>query len=76
LISKANNVWLHDGDGKAIDRSRNIFHAVSTRRERRVIVHLHPNFGKLNGDPDGLTTLRGTGDSSFGGSSPGTSGHN
>ena len=28
------------------------------------------------GDPDGPTTLSGTGDSSFGGSSPGTSGYN
>jgi hypothetical protein len=29
-----------------------------------------------NGNPDGPTTLSGTGDSSFGGSSPGTSGYN
>ena len=32
--------------------------------------------GNPNGNPDGPTTLSGTGDSSFGGSSPGTSGYN
>ena len=37
---------------------------------------LHPNYGNPNGNPDGPTTLSGTGDSSFGGSSPGTSGYN
>jgi hypothetical protein len=39
-------------------------------------VQLHPNYGNPNGNPDGPTTLSGTGDSSFGGSSPGTSGYN
>ncbi|WP_454624368.1 hypothetical protein [Bradyrhizobium cenepequi] len=39
-------------------------------------VVLHPNYGNPNGDPDGPTTLSGTGDSQFGGSSPGTSGYN
>jgi hypothetical protein len=39
-------------------------------------VQLHPNYGNSNGNPDGPTTLSGTGDSSFGGSSPGTSGYN
>jgi hypothetical protein len=37
---------------------------------------LHPNYGNPNGNPDGPTTLSGTGDSQFGGSSPGTSGYN
>jgi hypothetical protein len=37
---------------------------------------LHPNYGNPNGDPDGPTTLSGTGSSEFGGSSPGTSGYN
>ena len=37
---------------------------------------LHPNDGNPNGDPDGPTTLSGTGSSEFGGSSPGTSGYN
>jgi hypothetical protein len=27
------------------------------------IVHLHPNYGNPNGDPDGPTTLSGTGSS-------------
>ncbi len=40
------------------------------------MVQLHPNYGNPNGNPDGPTTLSGTGDSSFGGSSPGTSGYN
>jgi hypothetical protein len=40
------------------------------------MVHLHPNNGNPNGNPDGPTTLSGTGDSSFGGSLPGTSGRN
>jgi hypothetical protein len=35
-----------------------------------------PNDGNPNGDPDGPTTLSGTGSSEFGGSSPGTSGYN
>lgn len=39
-------------------------------------VVLHPNNGNPNGNPDGPTTLSGTGDSAFGGSSPGDSGHN
>jgi hypothetical protein len=37
---------------------------------------LHPNYGNPNGDPDGPTTLSGTGSSEFGGSSAGTSGYN
>jgi hypothetical protein len=45
---------------------------VRTDRDTIGMVHLHPNYG----DPDGPTTLSGTGDSSFGGSSPGTSGYN
>jgi hypothetical protein len=40
------------------------------------MVHLHPNYGNPNGNADGPTTLSGTGDSSFGGSSAGTSGYN
>ena len=39
-------------------------------------VVLHPNYGNPNGNPDGPTTLSGTGSSEFGGSSPGTSGYN
>ena len=39
-------------------------------------VGLHPNYGNPNGNPDGPTTLSGTGDSQFGGSSAGTSGYN
>jgi hypothetical protein len=37
---------------------------------------LRPNYGNPNGDPDGPTTLSGTGSSEFGGSSAGTSGYN
>ena len=40
------------------------------------MVQLHPNYGNPNGNPDGPTTLNGTGNSQFGGSSAGTSGHN
>jgi hypothetical protein len=39
-------------------------------------VRLQPNYGNPNGDPNGPTTLSGTGSSKFGGSSPGTSGRN
>ena len=37
---------------------------------------LHPNYGNPNGNADGPTTLSGTGDSQFGGTSAGTSGYN
>ena len=47
-----------------------------TARDTAGMIHLHPNNGNPNGNPDGPTTLSGTGDSSFGGSSPGTSGYN
>jgi hypothetical protein len=40
------------------------------------MVRLHPNYGNPNGNPDGPTTLSGTGNSQFGGSVAGTSGHN
>ncbi len=50
--------------------------AVTTDRAATGMVQLHPNDGNPNGNPDGPTTLSGTGDSSFGGSSPGTSGYN
>jgi hypothetical protein len=49
---------------------------VKTDRDAAATVQLHPNYGNPNGNPDGPTTLSGTGDSSFGGSSPGTSGYN
>jgi hypothetical protein len=47
-----------------------------THRDAEPSVVLHPNYGNPNGDPDGPTTLSGTGSSQFGGSSPGTSGYN
>jgi len=50
--------------------------AVRTDRDAVGMVHLHPNYGNPNGNPDGPTTLSGTGDSTFGGASPGTSGYN
>ena len=37
---------------------------------------LRPNYGNPNGNPDGPTTLSGTGSSEYGGSSAGTSGYN
>jgi hypothetical protein len=49
---------------------------VMTQRDAVGMVQLHPNHGNPNGNPDGPTTLSGTGDSSFGGASPGTSGYN
>jgi hypothetical protein len=45
-------------------------------RDAAPSVVLHPNYGNPNGNPDGPTTLSGTGSSSFGGSTPGTSGYN
>jgi len=39
-------------------------------------VQPHPNYGNPNCNPDGPTTWSGTGNSQYGGSSPGTSGHN
>jgi hypothetical protein len=45
---------------------------VRTDRDAAQTVQLHPNYG----NPDGPTTLSGTGDSQYGGSSPGTSGYN
>jgi hypothetical protein len=49
---------------------------MKTERDAVGTVQLHPNYGNPNGNPDGPTTLSGTGDSSFGGSSAGTSGYN
>jgi hypothetical protein len=49
---------------------------VSADRDAAPMVQLHPNYGNPNGNPDGPTTLSGTGDSSFGGSLAGTSGYN
>jgi hypothetical protein len=49
---------------------------VRTDRGDAEMVQLHPNYGNPNGNPDGPTTLSGTGDSTFGGSTPGTSGYN
>jgi hypothetical protein len=56
-------------------------HESSTRtypmyRDAAPPVVLHPNYGNPNGNPDGPTTLSGTGSSAFGGSSAGTSGYN
>jgi hypothetical protein len=55
-----------------------VHHRVAMRADRGPggMVQLHPNYGNPNGNPDGPTTLSGTGDSSYGGSSPGTSGYN
>jgi len=55
-----------------------VHHNPVMKTERGAVgtVQLHPNYGNPNGNPDGPTTLSGTGDSSFGGSSAGTSGYN
>jgi hypothetical protein len=55
-----------------------VHHKSVARTDRDAVrtVQLHPNYGNPNGNPDGPTTLSGTGDSQFGGSSPGTSGYN
>ena len=53
-----------------------VHHKRVVRTDQGGIVRLHPNYGNPNGNPDGPTTLSGTGDSQFGGSSPGTSGYN
>jgi hypothetical protein len=49
---------------------------VRTDRDTVPMVQLHPNYGNPNGNPDGPTTLSGTGNSQFGGSTAGTSGYN
>jgi hypothetical protein len=57
----------------------NTIHHKSVARSDRgaaPMLQLHPNYGNPNGDPDGPTTLSGTGNSQYGGSSPGTSGYN
>ncbi len=53
-----------------------ISHHHAIVRDAAPSVVLHPNYGNPNGNPDGPTTLSGTGSSEFGGSSPGTSGYN
>jgi hypothetical protein len=50
--------------------------ATTTQRDAVGMVPLHRDYGNPNGDPDGPTTLSGTGDSSFGGSLPGATGYN
>ena len=54
----------------------NTVHHRESDRAYHSMVQLHPNYGNPNGNPDGPTTLSGTGNSQFGGSSAGTSGHN
>jgi hypothetical protein len=49
---------------------------VKAHHRTHKMVRLHPNYGNPNGNPDGPTTLSGTGNSQFGGDSPGTSGYN
>jgi hypothetical protein len=56
----------HTGHHKSIERPHH----------SEGMFQLHPNYGNPNGNPDGPTTLSGTGDSQYGGSSPGTSGYN
>ena len=58
--------------------AKTVHHQLVTGVQRDVArtVHLRPNYGNPNGNPDGPTTLSGTGDSTFGGSSAGTSGYN
>ena len=55
-----------------------VHHKGAVRADRNAVgtVQLHPNYGNPNGNPDGPTTLSGTGDSQFGGTSAGTSGYN
>jgi hypothetical protein len=55
-----------------------VHHKAAVRADRDTVgmVQLDPNYGNPNGTAGGPTTLSGTGDSSFGGSSPGTSGYN
>jgi len=53
-----------------------VHHKSAVRVQRDAIGMVNPNYGNPNGNPDGPTTLSGTGDSSFGGASPGTSGYN
>jgi hypothetical protein len=49
---------------------------VKTHHHTAGMVQLHPNYGNPNGNPDGPTSLSGTGNSQFGGSVAGTSGYN
>ena len=54
-----------------------VHHKSAARVQRDApMVQLHPNYGNPNGNPDGPTTLSGTGNSAFGGSTAGTSGYN
>jgi hypothetical protein len=48
----------------------------ATPNYARPTFRLRPNYGNPNGNADGPTTLSGTGDSQFGGSTAGTSGYN
>jgi hypothetical protein len=50
--------------------------AVRVDRDAVGMTGVDANYGNPNGTAGGPTTLSGTGDSSFGGSSPGTSGYN
>ena len=50
--------------------------AAKVQRDAVRTFQLRPNYGNPNGNPNGPTTLSGTGDSSYGGSSAGTSGYN
>ena len=62
------NTVRHDSSVKTYKLHR----GVSVTKSGR----LHRNYGNPNGDPNGPTTLSGTGSSAFGGSTAGTSGYN
>ena len=58
--------------------ANSVHHKATVRADRDAIGMVQPdsNYGNPNGTAGGPTTLSGTGDSLFGGSSPGTSGYN
>jgi hypothetical protein len=57
-----------------LNRHRNAYDQYGM--DQQPTFHLRPNDGNPNGNPDGPTTLSGTGNSQYGGSTPGTSGYN
>ena len=62
--------------GAAIANTVHHHEPVARAHHSAGMFELHPNYGNPNGNPDGPTTLSGTGNSQYGGSSPGTSGYN
>jgi hypothetical protein len=66
-VALSSTVTIAQTSGKSVQK---------IHRDKDAKFRLQPNNGNPNGNPDGPTTLSGTGSSQYGGSAAGTSGRN